>query len=98
MRDRHQPDSIPAAWASHPPPAAAGEDRKWSRAELPVERLNGRRQSTSVVVVDSRSRPRQRRDKGRAAILQKRVAAMSDTQLTTIARLDERLAALKERL
>jgi hypothetical protein len=39
-----------------------------------------------------------RGDKGAASNCQKRVAAMSDTQLTTIARLDERLKTLKERL
>jgi hypothetical protein len=37
-------------------------------------------------------------DKGPAEICQKRVAAMSDTLQTTIARLGERLDALKERL
>jgi hypothetical protein len=35
---------------------------------------------------------------GASCDFSERVAAMSDTQLTTIARLDERLAALKERL
>lgn len=39
-----------------------------------------------------------RNDKGAGLLCPKRVAAMSDTQLTTIARLDERLTALKERL
>jgi len=36
--------------------------------------------------------------KGDGSNCQKRLAAMSDTQLTTIARLDERLKTLKERL
>jgi hypothetical protein len=37
-------------------------------------------------------------DKGETAICQKRVAVMSDSLQTTIARLSERLDALKERL
>jgi len=49
-------------------------------------------------VVDRRSRPALAAARGRSPIARKGLAAMSDTLLTTIARLDERLTALKERL
>jgi hypothetical protein len=41
---------------------------------------------------------RNARVKGGAPVLPERVAAMSDSQMTSIARLAERLSALKERL